>query len=113
MKRGHAVLVSLIVAAAAIVGIAAASHTVGLGRAARPAALSSAQIAARSRALDRTEAALRRMLRRSSTAPARATPVRPERVIYVRPAPHVVTLHPHGDEHEAGDEGRDEGELDD
>jgi hypothetical protein len=112
MKRAHAVLVSLIVAAAAIVGIAAASHTIGLGRAARPAASSSARIAARSRALDRTEAALRRMLHQASPAPAAATAARPQRVIYVRPAPHVVTLHPHGGDHEAG-EGRDEGELDD
>jgi hypothetical protein len=112
MKRAHAVLVSLIVAAAAIVGIAAASHTVGLGRAARPAAPSSARIAARSRALDRTEAALRRMLRVGSTAPTGSPPPGRQRVIYVRPAPHVVTLHRHGGDHEAG-EGRDEGELDD
>lgn len=103
MKRGHALLVSLLIGAAAIFGIVAASHTLALGRASRRPTISSAQIAAHDRALNQTEAKLRRMLaQRQPAAAASATTPAPHRVIYVRPAPHIVTVHrPGGGEHEA------------
>ena len=108
MKRGHALLLSLMIGAAAIFGIFAATHTVKLGRSAHQPAVASAQIAARNRALDRTEASLRRMLEQKPAAAAGAVPVAPQRVVYVRPAPHIVTIHRHSGEYEAkGDHGGD------
>lgn len=115
MKRGHALLISLIVAAAAIFGTVAATDSVRLGRSSAGPTLSSAQIAAHNRALDRTEAKLRRMLTGHPAATPDARAGR-QRVIYVRPAPHVVTLHHgshEGDDGEREAEGREGGELDD
>lgn len=105
MKRGHALLISLIVGAAAVFGTFAAAHSVRLGRASATPTISSAQIAAHNHALDRTEAKLRRMLAEPPAA-KRAAQGR-QRVVYVRPAPHVVTLH-HGGH--AGDDGEREAE---
>lgn len=115
MKRGHALLISLIIGAAAIFGTFAATRSVRLGRSSAQPAISSAQIAAHNRALDRTEVRLRHMLARHPAAkPAAAT--RQQRVIYVRPAPHVVTLHHGGHEAEGGEreaEGHEGGGFDD
>jgi hypothetical protein len=115
MKRGHAFLISLIIGAAAIFGTFAATHSVRLGRSSAQPEISSAQIAAHNRALDRTEAKLRRMLARHPAAkPAAAA--RQQRVIYVRPAPHVITLHHGGHEAESGEresEGHEGGGFDD
>jgi hypothetical protein len=115
VKRGNALLISLILGAAAIFGTFAATHSVRLGRSAAQPAISSTQITAHNRALDRTEARLRRMLSQHPAArPAAAA--HQQRVIYVRPAPHIVTLHHGGheaesDEHEA--EGHESGGFDD
>jgi hypothetical protein len=115
MKRRHAFLISLIIGAAAIFGTFAATHCVRLGRASAQPGISGAQIAAHNRALDRTEARLRRMLS-GQPAAEHAAAARRQRVIYVRPAPHVVTLHHGGHEDESGEreaEGREGDEFDD
>jgi len=104
MKRGHALVISLIVGAAAIFGTFAATDSVRLGRSSAKPAISSAQIAAHNRALDRAEAKLRQMLAQHPAATP-ATAARPQqRVIYVRPAPHVVTLHRSGGHEAEGSE---------
>lgn len=117
MKRAHALLISLIVAAAAIFGTFAATHSARLGRSsARAATISSAQISAHNRALDRTEAKLRRMLAEHPPSKPAAAGARQQRVVYVRPAPHVVTLHHGGHEAESGEretEGHAGGGFDD
>jgi hypothetical protein len=114
MKRGHALLISLVIGVAAIFGTFAATHSVRLGRSSTAPAIFSAQITARNRALDRTEANLRRMLadHPGTTHGAAA----PQRVIYVRPAPHIVTVHQKGGDAEDGEheaEGHEGGGFDD
>jgi hypothetical protein len=112
MKRGHALLIALAVGVAAIFGTFAATHSVRLGRSATAPTISAAQIDARNRALDRTEAKLRRMLTEQPTHGS----ARRQRVVYVRPAPHIVTLHHGGGEAEGGEhevEGHDGGGFDD
>jgi hypothetical protein len=117
MKRGHALLISLIVLVAAVFGAVAARHTVALAHPSQtPApAMSSAQIAAANHSLDRTEARLRHMLNGAPSGTA-AVPAAPaaQRTVYVRPAPHVVTIHRSGGgEHEAEGEHEGGGEFDD
>jgi hypothetical protein len=109
MKRRHAFVIALLIGAAAIAGLVAATRTAGLGRSAQQPAVSSTSIAARSRALDRTEANLRRMLAQRPTANRVSPPASAQKVVYVRPAPHVVTIHrahseseAEGAEHEGG-----------
>ena len=115
MRRRHALLISLIVGAAAIFGTFAATHSAALGRSSARSTMSDAQVAAHNRALDRTEAKLRQMLARHPAAKPAAAAGR-QRVIYVRPAPHIVTLHRSGHEDESGEheaEGGDGGGFDD
>ena len=101
MRRRHALLISTIVGAAAIFGLYAATDSVRLGRSSGAPTISAAEIAAQNRALDRTEANLRRLLTgHPATGPASTGGE--HRVIYVRPAPQAVTLG-HG-EHEGGDD---------
>jgi hypothetical protein len=117
----HALMISLAVGIAAIAGTIAATKTIHLGRSAttRPAAASSV-IAQRTKQLDRAEIALKKALMQKppklpplpATVPAgRApsagvAPTQQQRVIYVRPAPIVHTIHRaggHESEHESGD----------
>ncbi len=122
MNRRHALSISLAVGIAAIAGTVAATKTVQLGHpaAARPTTTSAA-IVQRTKALDRTEAALRKALSQrppklpplpktaataASGAPisAPAQPSAGQRVVYVRPAPIVRHVHRAGSgegEHEA------------
>ena len=122
MKKQSAVLIALAVGVAAVFGLVAATRTIHLGSAAsKPTKIPDAQIAARNRALDRMEIALRKELGRkppklpalpaaASGAPAAASmisapPAAPQaqRVIYVRPAPiirHVARAGGHESEHE-------------
>jgi hypothetical protein len=121
MNKGHAAAIALLLAASAVLGMAAATRTTGLGRiaSARPS-VSSAAIAARSHRLARIEVALRRSLRsrppKLPPVPAVHTPApvqaaasvaaAPQRVIYQRPPPVVLVKHrAHGDDHESGDGG--------
>src|SRR5690242_419386 len=96
MKRGQVVLVSLALGLAALVGMFAVIRTAAVGRSTQKSILTPAQIAARNRVLDRTEAKLHRILNgKSTSAPGAA---QAQRVIYVRPAPHIVTIHRHAGE---------------
>jgi hypothetical protein len=105
MKKIHALLIALILAVSAGLGLAAATRTVGLRTAAAPTHTQTAAIAARSHRLDRVGAALRRALRDKPPAlpavPAAGRPVAAApapRVVYRRPAPVVVLKHrPHHD----------------
>jgi hypothetical protein len=80
MKPSHAVLLSCLLAVAAVAATLAVLKTTSLGMKATPAAasVSAEQIAARNARLDRAEAALRRALRKKPPAlpklPARLTP---------------------------------------
>jgi hypothetical protein len=114
MKRAHALLISLMIGAAALFGIVAATHTARLGHSAQQPKVSSAQIVARNRVLDQNEAKLRRILAQKQPAVSSARPAPAQKVVYVRPAPHVVTIHhPGGGEHEAEGDGRDSEGFDD
>jgi hypothetical protein len=116
MNRKHAFTISLAAALAAIAGVVAATKSVHLGHtAAAPAAVGSTSIASRTAALDRAEVALRKALAQKPpklpALPARAhagsaLPAQQpaQRVMYVRPAPRIVTIHRPGGEHEDGHE---------
>lgn len=115
MKKTHAAIVALLLAVAAVLGVLAASRTVGIGAAARPQT-SSATIAARAHRLDRVEAALQKALRDRPPAlpavPTRpASQAAPPAIVYHRPAPLVVVRHTghhdDGEGHDAGEESDD------
>jgi hypothetical protein len=111
MKRRHAFVMAVLIGAAALAGLIAATRTAGLGRDTRSTGVTPASITARMHALDRTEAALRRAL---LLKPAATHATRGGKVVYVRPAPHVVTVHRAGsDEHDGERPEREGGELDD
>ena len=105
MKKTHALLIALILAVSAGLGLAAATKTSGLRSATTSTPTQTAAIAARAHRLNRVEAALRRALRDKPAAlPAVPTARRPTaaapapRVVYTRPAPIVVIKHnPHHD----------------
>lgn len=130
MARKHTLVVALALGLAAILGVVALGHTLGLGAASRHA--NDAIVVKRTHQLDRFEAALRRQLRNAPTVPAKATapapapmsPVAapaapaapaPQRVVYVRPKPVVVTIHRHhgDDNHESEGASHDGGGADD
>jgi hypothetical protein len=114
MKRGHAVLISLVIGAAALFGIGAALHTTQLGRSSKQPKISTAEIAVRNRALNRTEANLRRILAQKPAAPAAMPAVGAPRIVFVRPKPRIVTIHrSHGDESEADGRGHEGEGFDD
>ena len=123
MTRGHRLALSLILGAAALIGVVAVARTVHLGATtqARAARGRDAAIAAQARRLDGVETALHRALARRpprlpavprfkdpAPPPAVAVPAQaaPRRVVYVRPPPRVVRVHRPG----GGGEGDDRGE---
>jgi hypothetical protein len=118
MKKIHALLIALILAVAAGLGLAAATRTAGLRTATTSTHTQMASIVARSQRLDRVEAALRRALRDKPPAlpavPAARNPVAAPaapRVVYTRPAPIVVLKH--GSHHDSDGEREAEGGGDD
>lgn len=117
MKRTHALLISLLLAAAVLAGSFAALRTTRLStQSAAPTRVSSTALARQSRALDRAEAALRAELRRKppalpAVAAARPAAAPPATVVYHRPPAIVHVIHRHGGEHES--EGGHEGGGDD
>jgi hypothetical protein len=131
MNGKHAITISLAAGLAAIAGTIAATKSVQLGRSGAAAASqsSSALVAQRNAQLDRAGASLRKALAQKppklpplpgtvagGSAPG-AQPAAP-RVVYVRPAPHIVTIHRAGGEHEseleaAGGEHEGGGKFDD
>ena len=101
MTRKHRTIIAGILALCAVAGSFALLRTTRV--AAKPAAATAsvtAQIAARERLLAKQEAALRRAL----AAPAGLTPsggaTPSPRIVYVRPAPRIVTIHRSGGERE-------------
>ena len=89
MKRSHAFLIALAIGVAAVFGLMAATRTAHLGSTATQATtISSAQIAARNRALDRMEIALRKQSTQKPPAlpalPA-AAPQQPQQRVALRP----------------------------
>lgn len=116
MKRTSALLVSLSIGVAAILGVFAATRTIVLGS--RPSSATSTQVAKRTRQLNRYEASLRKALAQKPPAlpplPAGAasTPAaQPVRVVYHRPPPIVIHKRSSGGEGEH--QGSEEGGADD
>jgi hypothetical protein len=126
MRKVHVLAVALLLGAAAILGVVAATRTAGIGAASHlPVRKSS--VAARAHRLDRVELALRRALRdrppplprlptlsrtpASPPRPAVAALAAAPRVVYRRPAPIVIIKHrSHRDDasdHESGSAGDD------
>jgi hypothetical protein len=100
MRRIHTFVIAGVLALAAVTGLFAVSRTTQLGAAARTQ-VSSSQIAARNRQLDRIEKAL---LAQAQAAPHGAAGAQAP-TIYVRPKPIVRVLHHAGGEHENEAEG--------
>lgn len=106
MARKHLFVVVVLLGAAAVAGLLALTRTVSVGATAAPA--STAQVAAKTRSLDRLEASLRRSLAKRPPAlpSARATadPSAAPRTVYVRPAPSAGAYEDEHGEHD-DDEG--------
>lgn len=110
MNRRHAAVIALFLALALVAGMFAAVRTTRLGATAT-ASVPTAQIAAKSRQLDRLEAKLRVAANKRPPAlpalPATSSSVQlaaaqPPRTVYVRPAPIVRVVPRHGEnEHES------------
>ena len=93
MSKSQIVLMSALLALAAVVGTVAATRTVSLGSASRQSA--NATVAARTKQLDRLQAALRlELAKKPAAAPAATAPSAP-RIVYHRPPPIVVVKHVH------------------
>jgi hypothetical protein len=113
MKKIHALLIALILAVSAALGLAAVTRTAGLRTATSSSRTQTAAIAVRSHRLDRIEAALRRALRdKPPSLPAVPAAHRPvaaapaPQVVYRRPAPIVVLKH--GSHHDSEEHGEAE-----
>jgi hypothetical protein len=92
MKRSHALLLALLLGVAVVAATFAVVTTTSLGMSARAAApaMPDARIAARTAKLDKTEAALRRALRKKPPA----LPKLPKRVAPQSRVVHVVSSPP-------------------
>ena len=116
MKRTHAVLISLMLAAAVVLGSFAAIRSTQLSTrsAAATPRVATSQIVRQNAALDRAEAALRAELRRKppAIAPLAAAAPRPaasQTIVYKRAPTIVHVIHRAGGEHESEHEGHDGG----
>jgi hypothetical protein len=104
MKRTHALLISLVLAVAVVLGAFAAIRSTQLSTHARPG-VAVVQVARQNAALDHAEAALRAQLAKKPPAIA-ALPTHPaaaQTVVYKRAPTIVHVLHRQGGEHERGD----------
>lgn len=101
MKKRHALVLSVLIAVVAVVGVFAAARTVAVGSGTK--ATSDAAIARQARALDRYQAALNATLAQATgtTPSAAGAAAQPVRIVYHRPPPVVVTTHRSGDGHES------------
>ena len=126
MRKVHVLAVALLLGAAAILGVVAATRTAGIG-AVSHAQVRKSSVAVRAHRLDRVELALRRALRdrppplpqlptrprtpASPPRPAMAALAAAPRVVYRRPAPIVIikhrSHHDDGGDHESGGAGDD------
>jgi hypothetical protein len=123
----HRIAIAAILGLAVIAGLVGLTRTLDLGAASQTSRqVSPSAFVARSHKLDRAESALRHALKRRPPAlPAMPAPTDPtpvaspapvhpavQQVTYVRPPPHVVTVHRAGgagDDHgEGGSGGRDD-----
>ena len=114
MKRTHALLISLVLAAAVVLGAFAAIRSTSLSTTSRTPKVDTAQVARQNAALDRAEAQLQAELaKRPPAVPALPAAAPNQTVIYKRP-PAIARVVHHG-EHEDGEHesGRDGGEHDD
>ncbi|MGZ4332646.1 MAG: hypothetical protein ACXVRJ_00015 [Gaiellaceae bacterium] len=106
MKRTHALLISLVLAFAVILGSFAAIRSTQLSASATTPRVSSTEIARQNAALKRAEATLRAQLARKPPAiPAlarTARPAAPQTVVYRRAPTVVHVIHRRGAEHEDG-----------
>ncbi len=98
MKRIHAFIIAVVLAAAALAGLLAAVRTTQLGATAR-AQVPTTQIAKRNRQLAMIE---KRLLAEAQQAHG-PRPQRQAGVVYVRPNPIVHVVHRTGGEHEDGE----------
>ena len=94
MKKLHVLAIALLLGLATVIGVLAATRTVGIGATAH-APVSRAAINARSQKLSAAELALNRALKdRPPALPAmpadRRSAQTPQRLVYRRPAPLVV-----------------------
>lgn len=106
MSRKHLFSIVVLLGAASVAGVLALTGTRQLGASTTQA--SNAQIAARSRSLDRLEGSLQRSLaKQPPAAPAVMRPA-PQRTIFVRPTADSAQTASHEDEHEEEDEGWDD-----
>jgi len=94
VRRIHILAIAFILAVAAVAGLSAALRTTHLGAASRGSQPSTAALLQRSRELARLEQRLR------AKRPAGST----QRVVYVRPAPIVHTIHRAGEHDDGGGE---------
>ena len=95
MNRRHVAGIALLVALAAVAGLFALVRTTGLTGAGGSAA-TTAVVQARTVQLDRYEATLRKQIAAVNTTPAvapGATRQAAQKVVYVRPAPIIRTIH--------------------
>lgn len=110
MKRTHALLISVVLALAVILGSFAAIRSTQLSTAAATPRLSSAEIARQNAALSRAEATLRAQLARKPpaipTVGRKAAIGAPQAVVYRRAPTIVHVIHRHGGEHEDDSGGR-------
>jgi hypothetical protein len=119
MRRTHALLISLVLAGAVLLGSFAAIRATRLSTSAAPPRVGTAQIARQNAALDRAEAALRAELRGKPPAVPALAPARraapPQTVVYRRAPTIVHVVHRHGGERDdRGGDGRgNDGGLDD
>lgn len=115
MKRTHALLISIVLALAVILGSFAAIRSTQLSAGAGTPRVSSAEIARQNAALSRAEASLHAQL--ASKPPAIPTLGRttataaPQTVVYRRAPTIVHVIHRHGGERDDG--GGESGQFDD
>jgi hypothetical protein len=95
MNKLHLTIVAGLLAGAAVLGAVAVSHTTSLGTAQRQSAETA--VRARTKQLDRMQAALKRALAAKPKARPAATPAAAPapRIVYHRPPPIVVVKHTH------------------
>ncbi|HVC86639.1 MAG TPA: hypothetical protein VNC40_04340 [Gaiellaceae bacterium] len=93
MSRSHIALISGLLALAAVVGTVAATRTVSLSSTSRQSV--DAIVAARTKQLDRLQAALQRALAKRPPARVAAAAAPTPRVVYRRPPSILVVKHVH------------------
>ena len=106
MKRTHALLISLVLALAVVLGSFAAIRSTRLSTAATAPRASSSEIARQNAALSKAEAALRSQLARKPpaipTLDRKAAVATPQTVVYRRAPAIVHVVHRHGGERDDG-----------